>query len=99
MRRNLVLPFDDIHYNMEWINEEGNVSNVNEENVQQPLGDDNDNVDQGSNAELLGSSSNPTSNNLENLVLDANTEEPFSSEEEIYDGDGDAIEDVGGLDF
>lgn len=62
-------------------------------------------MDDGGNVELVGDSTNPTLNDLEDLVFDdVNIEEPLSSNEE-YDeleeneDDDDAHAFVGGLDF
>ncbi|XP_020203984.2 uncharacterized protein LOC109789440 [Cajanus cajan] len=103
VKRNLVIPFDELHSDDEWITEEGDAI-FNGEDVQPPLRDENENVDDGGNVELVGDSTNPTLNDLEDLVFDdVNIEEPLSSDEEDEleenEDDDDAHAFVGGLDF
>ncbi|KAJ1383181.1 Ribonuclease H-like superfamily [Sesbania bispinosa] len=70
VKKNLVIPFDELHSDDEWITEEGD-ANLNGENVQPPpLRDENENVDDGGNVEPVGGSTNQPLDNLEDLVFD-----------------------------
>ncbi|KAL5137515.1 hypothetical protein HKD37_10G027871 [Glycine soja] len=94
-RKTIALPFEDMESDDEWITEEGD-DIFYEDNLQveqeQPLGESGS----GSNIDLVGGSlTDPTLDafDIDNLVLNENVEDHFSTEEELED-DGD--EDNGG---
>ncbi|KAH1228678.1 hypothetical protein GmHk_10G028639 [Glycine max] len=94
-RKTIALPFEDMESDDEWITEEGD-DIFDEDNLQveqeQPLGENGS----GSNIDLVGGSlTDPTLDafDIDNLVLNENVEDHFSTEEELED-DGD--EDNGG---
>ena len=94
-RKTIALPFEDMESDDEWITEEGD-DIFDEDNLQveqeQPLGESGS----GSNIDLVGGSlTDPTLDafDIDNLVLNDNVKDHFSTEEELED-DGD--EDDGG---
>ncbi|RZB46987.1 hypothetical protein D0Y65_050860 [Glycine soja] len=94
-RKTVALPFEDMEFDDEWITEEGD-DIFDEDNLQveqeQPLGESGS----GSNIDLVGGSlTDPTLDafDIDNLVLNDNVEDHFSTEEELEDDDGDIGDD------
>ena len=96
-RKTVALAFEDMESDDEWITEEGD-DIFDEDNFQveqeQPLGESGS----GSNVDLVGGSlTDPTLDafDIDNMVLNDNVEDHFSTEEELED-DGDENDGGGG---